>query len=224
VFATPSFSVKAGSKKKGKEQKVRPSGLLRIEVLDGGTLRTEIMAGFRAWLVRNVSEIAVAADNDPDFGGLNVEGLAWDPSRRAVLLGVRTPVAGHVPFLVPVRIKDLNGPWNESNLEVMPSIRLQVEPEVGDQGVRGMATGPNGKGFLVSVANATSDDQAPFSIYSWDGNQDGVVKRLPFAFAKKMKPEGLTVGTIGGRSAIVFADDSGGFQVVWLDSVPALGG
>jgi hypothetical protein len=224
VLAAPSFSVKAGSKKKGKEQMVRPSGLLRIEVRDDGTLRTEIMRGFRDWLVRNVPQIAVAADNDPDLGGLNVEGLAWDPARQAALLGVRTPVAGHMPLVVPVRIKDLAGPWDESNLEALTPIRLQVEAAVGDQGVRGMANGPNGKGFLVSVGNATSDDEAPFSIYSWDGNQDGVVERLPFDFAKKMKPEGLTVGTVGGRPAIVFADDRGGYQVVWLDSVPILAG
>jgi hypothetical protein len=224
VFATPSFSVKAGSKKKGKEQKVRPSGLLRVEILADGTLRTEIMTSFRAWLVRTVPEIAVAADNDPEFGGLNVEGVAWDPERHAVLLGVRTPVLGRAPFLVPVRIKALAGPWDETNLEALPLIRLEVERTVGDQGVRGMSAGPGGKGFLVSVANATSEDQAGFSIYSWDGNQEGGVRRLPFVFAGKMKPEGLTVGTVGGRPAIVFADDAGGFQVVWLDSVPALAG
>jgi hypothetical protein len=222
VFGAPSFSVKAGSKKKGKEQKVRPSALLRIEVRADGSLAPEAMPGFRAWLVNNVPEIAVSANNDPDFGGLNVEGLAWDPDRHALLLGVRTPVSGHAPLIVPVRIRDLAGPWDEGNLEAMAPIRLQVEPSVGDQGVRGMSRGPGGKGFLVSVGNATSDDRAPFSVYAWDGNQQGVVRQLPFAFGKKVKPEGLTVGTVGGRPAIVFVDDGGGFQVVWLDSVPAL--
>jgi hypothetical protein len=36
-------------------------------------------------------------------------------------------------------------------------------------------------------------------------------------FAKKMKPEGITRGTIGGRSALVIVDDGGGFQVMWED-------
>jgi hypothetical protein len=223
VFACTSLSVKPGSKKKGKDDKVRPSALLRIEVRADGTLSTESMPGFRDWLVRNVAEIAVAADNDPDRGGLNVEGLGWDPDRQALLIGVRTPVIAHMPIIVPVRLKSVTGPWDETNLEALSPIRLKVDATVGDQGVRGMSRGLDGKGFLVSVGNATSDDQASFSIYAWDGNQDGVARRLPIGFAKKVKPEGLTVGSVGGKPAIVFVDDGGGYQVVRPESIPAAG-
>jgi hypothetical protein len=216
VFATPSLSVKAGSKKKGKEQKVRPSSLLRIELRADGTLATEAMPGFRDWLVGSSPELAAAADNEPDYGGLNVEGLGWDAERQALLFGIRTPVVGHAPIVVPVRIKDPSGPWTEANLEVLPTIRLQVEPALGDQGVRGMSPGPGGKGFLITIANATSNDEAPFVLYEWDGNQKGEVRRLPVTFAKKMKAEGLTVGTVGEKPAIVFVDDNGGVAVLWL--------
>jgi hypothetical protein len=222
VFASPSLSIKAGSKRKGKEQKVRPSGLLRVTIGTDGTLDTEAMPGFREWFVSNVKEIRGSANNDPEFGGLNIEGLEWDPERHALLFGVRTPVLASAPIVVPIRVKDVAGPWNESNLEALPAIRLQVEPAVGDQGIRGMSHGPGRKGFLLTVANATSDDEAPFSLYQWDGNAEGKVTRLPVAFAKKMKPEGLTVGTVGGKPALVFVDDGGGFQVVWLDSIPGL--
>jgi hypothetical protein len=222
VFAAPSLSIKAGSKKKGKEQKVRPGGLLRIAIAADGTLNTEAMPGFRDWFVSNVKEIRGAANNDPEYGGLNIEGLEWDTVRHALLFGVRTPVLASAPMVVPIRIKDLAGPWNESNLEALPAIRLAVEPAVGDQGIRGMSPGPGGRGFLLTVANATSDDEAPFSLYRWDGNAEGTVTRLPVAFAKKMKPEGLTVGSVGGKPALVFVDDGGGFQVVWLDSIPGL--
>ncbi|MGB5035692.1 MAG: hypothetical protein WBQ66_03740, partial [Blastocatellia bacterium] len=95
-------------------------------------------------------------------------------------------------------------------------IILKIENVGSDQGVRGMSTGRDGKGFYVVVANATSDDKAGFSVYEWDGNAEGVVKRLPYTFAKKMKPEGLAVGTVGGKPALVFVDDNGGYQVVWL--------
>ena len=37
-------------------------------------------------------------------------------------------------------------------------------------------------------------------------------------FAKKMKPEGITRGSIGGKSALIIVDDGGGFQVVWDDN------
>lgn len=216
IFAMPSLSVKPGSKKKGKEDKVRPSALLRIAIGDDGSLTAEGMPDFRDWLVANNAIIATSATNDPDYGGLNVEGLAWDPTRQALLLGVRTPALNTGALVVPVRLKDPAGPWTVANLEAQTPIVLNVEHEASAQGVRGMCTGRDGKGFLVVVANATSDDTAGFSVYEWDGNQEGVAKRLPYSFAKKMKPEGLTVGTVGGKPAIVFVDDNGGYRVVWL--------
>lgn len=216
VFATPSLSIKPGSKKKGKDDKARPSALLRVAIGDDGSLVAEAMTDFREWFVANVPAIAPTAMNDPDYGGLNIEGLAWDPVRQALLFGIRTPALSNGALVVPIRLKDPAGPWNTGNLEAQTPILLKVEHAGSDQGVRGMATGRDGKGFFVVVANATSDDKAGFSVYEWDGNQEGVVKRLPYSFAKKMKPEGLTVGTVGGKPALVFVDDNGGYQVVWL--------
>ena len=36
-------------------------------------------------------------------------------------------------------------------------------------------------------------------------------------FHKRMKVEGVTHGTVGGRGAIVFVDDAGGYQLLWDD-------
>lgn len=216
IFATPSLSIKPGSKKKGKDDKARPSSLLRIAIGEDGSLTAEALPDFRDWFVANVPAIASSAENDPDYGGLNIEGLAWDPQRQALLFGVRTPVLSTGPIIVPIKIKDLNGPWTSANLEALQPILLKVEHSTGEQGVRGMSSGRDGKGFLVMVANATSDDEAPFSAYAWSGDQEGTMEKLPYTFKKKMKPEGLTVGTVGGKPAIVFVDDNGGYQVVWL--------
>jgi hypothetical protein len=219
VFATPSLSVKAANKKKGKGATVRPSGLVRITVSGDRSYVAEAMPGFRDWLLARVPALAAAATAAPDEGGLNVEGLAWDSERHALLFGVRTPVAGHKPMVVPVRVKDLGGPWDASNLEALEPIVLQVDTSVGSQGIRGMSPGPGGKGFLLVVANATSDDTAPFSLYTWDGAGGGAVHRLAVAFQAKMKPEGLTVGTVGGKPSVVFVDDAGGFRAVPLDEL-----
>jgi hypothetical protein len=218
VFATTSLSVQPGSKKKGREDRVRPGGLLRIAIGADGALGAESMPQFRDWLVTHVPELLLASDNDPDRGGLNVEGLAWDPQRSALLLGIRTPVSSGKPMVVPVRIKDPAGPWAPANLEALPVIRLKVERAVGEQGIRGMATNAFGTGFLVTVGNSTSESRAPFSLYVWDGDADGTSRRLPVKFADKMKPEGVASGTVGGREAILVADDAGGFAVIWRDA------
>ncbi len=220
VICVPSLSLKAGSKKKGKEEKVRPSSLIRAEVMPDGRLRAEEMPDFRDWLIRSSPELGIAERNLPDLGGLNVEGAAWDPTRNALLLGIRTPALSSMPIVVPIRIRDVAGPWTAANLEALPSITLRVERARDRQGIRGMATLPDGKGFLVTVGNATSQDEAPFATYVWDGDKSGTVRRLPIVFSEKMKPEGLCYGTVGGKPAIVFVDDDGGFKVVMLDELP----
>lgn|GEM_PF-1673230 len=217
VFAVPSLSVKPGSKKKGKEAADRPGGLLRITIQPDGSLATELMSDFRAWLLLNAPEIRSAAENDPDLGGLNIEGLAWDARRGALLLGIRTPAPGGKPLILPVRIKDLLGPWTTGNLEMLAPIHLAVENAIGEQGIRSLTRNGFGEGFFVVVGNSTSESRAPFSVYKWDGGDDGKASRLPISFHKKMKPEGITTGTIGGRKALLFVDDAGGFSVLWDD-------
>src|SRR5690606_22160948 len=124
--------------------------------------------------------------------------------RNALLFGIRTPVLGGAPLVSPVRLKDAAGVWSEENLVLLPTVRLQVDPAGGAQGIRGMSRGFDGRGFLLTIANATSDDEAPFALYEWDGNPEGRMLHLPVAFKKKMKPEGLAAGTVGGRPALVF--------------------
>ncbi len=218
LFAVTSLSVDAG--KKGKPSVVRPGGLLRITIGPDGSLATELMSDFRSWLLMNAPEIASAAQKDPDAGGLNVEGLAWDERRGALLLGIRTPVVGGKPLLRPIRVKDLSGSWTTSNLEMLPQIALGVENSTGEQGVRSLIRNKAGDGFFVVVGNSTSASKAPFSVYSWDGADEGKVARLPISFEKKMKPEGITTGTIGGRDAVLFVDDRGGFSILWADAGP----
>ncbi|HTG16348.1 MAG TPA: hypothetical protein VK747_13955, partial [Blastocatellia bacterium] len=172
---------------------------------------------FRDWLVVNAPEIGSSAENDPELGGLNIEGLAWDARRGALLLGIRTPAPGGKPLIRPVRIKDLLGPWTTGNLEMLPPIQRAVENAIGEQGIRSITRNSFGEGFFVVVGNSTSESEAPFSVYTWDGGDEGNVSRLPISFAKKMKPEGVTTGTVGGRKALLFVDDGGGFSVLWSD-------
>ena len=49
-----------------------------------------------------------------------------------------------------------------------------------------------------------------------EGRAAGKLRRLNVSFAEKMKPEGVTSGTVAGKPALLFVDDGGGYQLLWL--------
>jgi hypothetical protein len=214
VFITSSLYVK---KAKRDALDIPPSGVIRVTINPDDTLSAENMPGFREWLIGAYPRLAAAAQTKPDDGGLNVEGLTWDKRRHAFLFGVRTPVLDGKPLVLPIKVRDLAGPWTTGNLEAQAPVQLSVDAALGDQGIRGLSNEPDRDAFLVITGKSIGDSKAPFSLYEWGGAEGGAVRRFDVAFAKKMKPEGVTRATIGGRKALIIVDDSGGFQVIWAD-------
>jgi hypothetical protein len=213
VFVSSSLYVRKG--KKGAVD-VPPSGVLRVTINQDDTLSAENMPGFREWLITAFPQLAASAQTKPDDGGLNIEGFTWDKRRHAFLLGVRTPVSYGKPMVLPVKVKDLAGAWTTDNLEAQPPIQLSVEAGFDEQGIRDLSSDRDGA-FLVITGKSINDSKAPFALYEWSGAADGAMRRFNIGFAKKMKPEGIARGMIGGKSALVIVDDGGGFQVVWAD-------
>jgi hypothetical protein len=91
----------------------------------------------------------------------------------------------------------------------------------------------NGPGILNPIAGTTTQSGArqpvaftgtvkPCDVLTvlrtptiFTSKRGAVSPDISINFAKKMKPEGIARGTIGGKSALVIVDDNGGFQVVW---------
>src|SRR6185369_4316503 len=108
------------------------------------------------------------------------------------VFGLRTPVKEGRPLILRVRVKDPTGLWNLSNLEMLPPVTLAIEAADGSLGIRTIEHDPSRGVFLVVVGNAVHGSRAPFSLYSWDGNVEGRVKRFErLSFHRKMKPEGI---------------------------------
>ena len=223
LIVNPSLSLKQRKKrhnkksKRGKESTDR-NCLLRISFGEDDQLEAEVLTAFREWIVENAPELGKASSYLPDDGGLNVEGLAWDAIEQVLLLGLRTPVIERKPLILRVRLKQVDGPWDLSNFEMLPSIVLAIDADQGEQGIRTMEFDPSRGVCLIVVGNSTSASKAPFTLYSWDGNEQGVVHHFErVRFHKRMKVEGVTHATVGGRGAIVFVDDCGGYHVLWDD-------
>jgi len=225
LFISSSLSLQKNGKlrkksRRGKLSAARES-LLRMRVSPNGKPEAEIIPCFRAWLVENAPVLSKAAKRLPDEGGLNVEGLAWDPTQSMLLFGLRTPTKNGRPVVLRVQVGDPTGIWNLSNLQMSRPVTLAIKGE-GEQGIRAITWDVSRKVFLVLVGNAISGKKTPFALYSWDGNTRGIVHKFEHVrFHKKMRPEGITHGTIGGRGVVLFVDDNGGYQFLW-DTDPRL--
>jgi len=212
IFITSSMQVRKG---RNDSLVVAPSGVLRVTINEDDSLSAENMPGFRDWLIRAYPRLAASAQVRPKDGGLNIEGLAWDRRRHALLFGLRTPVPDGKPLILPVKVKDLAGPWTTNNLEAKPPIHLSVEAAGDESGVRGLYNERDRDSFLVITGKAIHHTEAPFSLYEWNGDAAGALRRFNVRFAREMKPEGITRGAIGGKIALVIVDDGGGYQVIW---------
>jgi hypothetical protein len=218
IFVTSSLGAKK-PKEVGQPLRIPPSGLLRVTVGSDDGLSADNMPGFRDWFIKNSPIAAEAADRAPDEGGLNIEGLAWDHERHALLFGLRTPLLDNIPVVIPVKVKDLDGDWTTDNLKMEPPIQLMLEPDETARGIRSIEYVHSLHAFLVVIGKAISGQKAPFALYEWKGGKRGKTHRLNVSFADKMKPEGLTSGIIAGKQALLFMDDGGGYQVFWLDQL-----
>lgn len=215
VVATSSFN-QVSQKRAAAGGASYTTGLLRISVGDAGTVVVEDLPGFRDWIVSKYPELKASAAMRPDAGGLNIEGLAWDPGRGALLFGVRTPLVNGQPVLLPVRLRDPAGPWEAASFEAMPAIHLKTD--TAGLGVRGLDYDGTNKRFLLTMGNAISGTKIAFRIYVWDGIDGTTVRLLSgLTFDPRMKVEGITHGTIGNRGAVVLVDDGGGYAVIWDD-------
>jgi hypothetical protein len=211
IFVASSLYVKKS--KDGQSLRTPPSGLLRVTVNPDDSLSAENMPGFRDWFIQQAPYLAASAKLIPDQGGLNIEGLAWDHERHALLFGVRSPVFGSTPLVIPVRVKDLDDSWTTDNLKMLPPIRLLLGAAGGARGIRGIEYAPELHAFLVIVGKSISGGPGPFELYEWKGGRRGKLRRRNFSFAEKMKPEGVTSGTVAGKPALLFVDDGGGYAI-----------
>jgi hypothetical protein len=191
---------------------------VRIRFTPGGDLHAEAMLGSRDWLIAGYPALAAAARLTPDQGGLNVEGLAWDPSRRTLLFGVRSPVtAGRIPVLC-IHL-DTNAPWTTAGLRVGPTLSINKSDFVEPQGIRDIDYDAVRREFLVVVGRSLSRSDVPFELCNWDGtastvNVLDVAFKPPTSEPAPMKPEGVTPFPGHGVRKILIVDDASGFAVL----------
>ncbi len=209
LIAASSLCV-AGVNRSGQQQV--NDGLVRVRYTPEGDLHAEAMNGFRAWLLTHEPSLAVPGEREPDAGGLNIEGLAWDPRANALLFGLRGPANPGRIAVIQVPVDAGGAPWTTASLETPSILRARIPQSSATQGIRDISYDEQTGDFVILLGRSTSRGNEPFQLCTWDGRSDDV-RLLDVTFHRSMKPEGITTFSSGDQKKILIVDDGGGYAV-----------
>ena len=188
-------------------------GLVRVRYTPEGDLHAEAMSGFRAWLLSHEASLTEAGGLEPDAGGLNIEGLAWDPAASALLLGQRGPSDPGRLAIIRIPVDAGADRWTTSSLETPSILRARIPRSAALHGIRDISYDEQTGAFLILLGRSLSRGKAPFQLCTWNGSSDDVTL-IDVTFHRSMKPEGITTFSRGGKKQILIVDDAGGFAVL----------
>jgi hypothetical protein len=208
------YVVSSQSKLKDRDKDKDKEGLVRFKFnaqrqsVEGA----ESISGLKRFLLGNVDELGEEGDRKGKKGGLNIEGLAWDPLRNRLLLGLRSPIIDKQALIVPLRLRDPRGAFSIDNLEVEGSKAIRLS--LGGIGIRGIEYDGQSKVFRIISGSAEDQDQTDFGLWEWNGDGKQPVLRETNKLDKSLKPEGVARATIGGRDFIIIVFDASGYTVM----------
>ena len=193
---------------------IEKAGLARFK-FDARSQRiegVEAISGLKEFLITNVAELREEGEKKGKEGGLNIEGLAWDPRRGRLLLGLRSPVVDGHALVVPLRLRDPRGTFSTENLQVEGPAAIRLN--LGGVGIRGIEY--DGRANLFRVISGATEDQGrtDFGLWEWNGDEQQPALTETKRFEDDLKPEGVARVTAGGRDFIFIICDASGYTIM----------
>jgi Protein of unknown function (DUF3616) len=172
----------------------------------------ESISGLKNFLIENVADLREMGEVKAKQGGINIEGLAWDPRRNRLLLGLRSPVIDGQALLIPLKLRKAQGTFSIDNLEVDGSKAIRLP--LGGVGIRGIEYDGRANLFKIISGSAEDQDQTDFGLWEWNGDEVRPATREVNKFDRKLKPEGVARTTIGNRNFTIVVFDASGYTLM----------
>jgi pSer/pThr/pTyr-binding forkhead associated (FHA) protein len=175
---------------------------------------TQVMSGLRDFLLTNVAELKGEGEKKGKDGGLNIEGLSWDPKRSRLLLGLRSPQLNGNAMIIPIALQNAGGPFSISNLKLAEPHPIQLSLE--GLGIRDIQFDSQLDSFLlISGAPEHHEKKFGFKLWQWNGEavsstSDSGLRALT-DLDQQMKPEGVTHFEFGGHEFIFIVGDASAY-------------
>jgi hypothetical protein len=163
-----------------------------------------VIGNLREWLLSRVADLKGAGEMKGSKGGLNIEGLAWDPERKQLLLGLRSPIINEQALIVPVKLGNPAGPFSSDNLQLGQDKAIPVS--LGGSGIRDIQYDNKLKSFLLISGAPENEEKGDFILWQWDGTSGQPIQKS--VLDKKVKPEGVTSVEVGGQNFIYIVCDA----------------
>jgi hypothetical protein len=176
------------------------TGLARFKFDPKGQriLDTQSISGLKAFLADNVEELRGMHKTDYNKGGINVEGIAWDPKQKRLLLGLRSPVVDGKALVVPLKLRDAAGAFSFDNIEVEG--RKAIRLPLNGAGIRSIEHDELRNTIQLITGAGPNAEKMDFKLWEWSGDDEPPTVRETDTFDRRLKPEGITRVKSGDRS------------------------
>jgi hypothetical protein len=177
----------------------------------------EVIGNLRDLLLNGIPEIATIGARPGSVGGLNAEGLAWDPNQERLIVGLRSPLIGDQAILIPLKMREPNGPFESANLALSnPSIMLLP---LGGQGIRDLTYDAHLKSFLILSGPSENRPEGNFGLWEWSGRPESRPTRLLLLEAE-MRPEAILSLSVGQEDFLIITGDNGHYLKLGYRETP----
>lgn len=163
--------------------------------------RVEGVRGLKAWLTTQLPELR---------DDLNIEGLAWDPIRARLLLGLRAPVVADSAVIVPIALVNRDGVFSLDNVRMDGSA---IHLPLNGAGIRSLEYDVVASAFRLIAAEESDRANRGFRLMEWDGTPGSPVTDLG-GFPRRHKPEGVARAGRDSSAVTVVVFDTGHFIVI----------
>lgn len=179
--------------------------LVRFEMNGDTIVNAVVVSTLKLALARLYPALAAAVEKRPkrQGAGLNVEAIAWDPTSRRLLLGLRSPLVRDSAILVsfdnPDAVFDDGSP---------PKLRGPILLALDGEGIRDLTYDASLGGFLVVAGAPRKSRHGKAGLWLWRGDSAPAV-HLDVPAIATLNPEGVAVVTMHGRKALLLVCDDG---------------
>ena len=157
----------------------------------------------------DVDELRGMENTKYNNGGINVEGIAWDPGNKRLLLGLRSPVVEGNALIMPLKLRDPKAGLSFDNLEVEG--RKAIRLAIGGAGIRSIEYDEPRKAFFLITGAGPNSEKMDFKTWEWSGDAATPALRELSTFDRRLKPEGITRVSTGARDFVFIVFDTSGY-------------